>query len=468
MGWLDKLLGRADDAPATPPESVNPAPEPAAPIAGAQPWAGLQGNRFGRYSDNNKSYARTQSWYKAEERYKEKAYNESIAAFFDYLSDDEEGNVEFRPNGRTFTFEITQGSKHIYGSGDGERIIARTCLARMVKPSSPVMRLLLNENYKLYYTRCAMDEDGTLCMIFDTDVTMASPNKMYNGLKELAIKADRQDDLLVADFSALKPVDIDHIMPLALQELEVKYNWFRQWIQETLDRVADLNADSFSGAIAYLQLVLLYRIDFLITPEAKLLAEIQRISALYWDKKEETALVERNAMMKEGIRKLLDVTRDEFSASVFHAKSTFAVVMRGTADKMRENVINSNKDAQWYVDNKHPEIALVLNEYGPMYNHWSFSMPRILTDLTSIYMAVMHAAYFRALGLTAPFYHPETGAFEKETIRRAVDEALAKWPDKYVDLKWDHAKIKWDSLFAFGASFTEQMANLNLEERRQA
>ena len=170
--------------------------------------------------------------------------------------------------------------------------------------------------------------------------------------------------------------------------------------------------------------------------------------------------------MKEGIRKLLDITREEFAASVYHSKGTFAVAAPGTGDKIKENFVNANKDAQWYIDNKYPDLALVLNEYGPVYNQWSFSMPKVMTDLCSIYMAVMHADYFKALGLQSPFYHPDTKVFEKETINRAVDAALAKWPDKYVDLKWDNSKIKWEGLYEFGISFTDQIANLNLEVKR--
>lgn len=462
MGWLDKLLGREEGSSNA---SGSSTPKASA-TSSLKPWAGIEGDRFGRYSDNNKSYTRTQSWYKAEDRYKEKAYNEALAAFFDYLGDDEEGSVKFRPDGRAFTFELTQGSKHIYGSSDGERIVAKAQLANMEKPSAPVMRQLLNLNYGLYYTRCALDEANNLCMIFDSDVKMASPNKMYYALKELATKADRQDDLLVADFTSLKPVDIEHIVKLSDAELEVKYTWFRKWIQDTLTRVGELNADSFSGSIAYLQLVLLYRIDFLITPEARLLATLERISAMYWEKKEEVALVERNAMMKEGIRKLLDITRDEFAASVYRSKGTFAVAAPGTADKIKENIVNANKDSQWYVDNKYPDLAQVLNEYGIVYNQWSFSMPKVMTDLSSIYIAVMHADYFKALGLQSPFYHPDTRTFEKELINRAVDAAIARWPDKYVDLKWDNSKIKWEGLYEFGTSFTDQMANLNLEVKR--
>lgn len=462
MSWFNKLFGRKDDA--------NQAPAPESTTAGstrANPFAGLDGIRFGRYSDNNKSYKKTQSWYAAEERFKEKNYNEAFTAFFDYLRDDTEDNVHFRPDGRQFTFELIQGSKRIQGSCDGDFITARVPLAQMEKPSTAVMRRLLDLNFTLNYSRCAMDEQHMLYMIFDTDVQSANPSKMYYGLRELAVRADRQDDLLIADFTAnLKATDIGHIQALPEQELEIKYKYFRKWITDTLSRVDSLNQDSFSGSIAYLLLTLLYRIDFLLQPEAKLMSELERINGFYWNKKDETALVERNQMMKDGIRKLLDIPRDEFSAGIYRSKGSFAIASPAKPDQIRDNVINANKDSRWYIDNKYPDLALVLTEYGMLYNCYTSSMPQVLADLTTIFMSVLHADFFTELGMQEPFYNAEKNQFRREAIARATDEALNRFRDKYSQMVWEHSRVSYHSLYDFSATFSEQAVNLNLETKR--
>ena len=73
----------------------------------------------------------------------------------------------------------------------------------MPQPSVPVMRRLLEMNFTLYYSRFALDNER-LCMRFESDIETANPSKLYYGLKELATKADKQDDLLVQDFSSLQ------------------------------------------------------------------------------------------------------------------------------------------------------------------------------------------------------------------------------------------------------------------------
>lgn len=469
MSWLKKLFGAPSRAetPAEPAVPTDGTPAATAPPQLAGPLAGLEDIRFGRYSDNNKTHAKTQSWYTAEERFKEKAYPESFAALFDYMRDEAEDNVRFQPNGRSFTFEIFQGSKRIRGASNGERITARVPLAQMVKPSTAVMRRLLELNYSLYYTRTAMNEEQCLYMLLDTDVASANPTKLYYGLRELATKANRQDDLLIGDFAAsLKPADVDHIQPLPTAELEVKYRWFRKWIEDGLKRVEELNQDSFSGAIAYLLLSIIYRIDFLIVPEAKLLAELERINGLYWEKKDEVPLVERNQMMKDAIRKLLDWTQEGFAASVYRSKGSFSIASPPKPDAVKDTVVSSNRDSHWYVDNKYPDLALTLSEYGVLHSQFIYSMPRVLSDLTTIYLAVIHADYFAELGAKRKLYDAATATFERDAITRLVDEAIAKVKDKYTAIQWEHSRINWGSLHEFAVSFSDQMVNLKLDVKR--
>lgn len=446
MGWLDKLFGKDQSS-----ENNDPA---------------LSQIRFGRYSDNNKSLTKTAKWYEADNLFKEKKYQESIAAFFEYLSDEKEKNVQFNMAGNGFSFELVQGSKKIYGSSDGQHITAHVPVVKMGTPSAAVMRRMLELNYGLYYSRTAMNEDNVISMMFDSTVDSANPNKLYYGLKELATKADRQDDILVADFRMLEEIDTHHIERLPEKELDIKYRYFRQWIEETLSQAAALNQDSFSGSVAYMLLNLLYRIDYLIAPEAKLLADLEKINGIYWTKKEETPIIERNKMMQDAFRKLLDVSREEFAASVYRAKATFAITNPPKSEKTKETIENSNRDSYWYIENKYPSIALILNEYGMSYNQYTFSMPHVVTDFFHLYMMVMHADYFAELGWTKKLYKAAENQFDKGAIQQRILQLIAMHKEKFPYLQMDTARLKFDNLYQFGISFSEQVANFNLDAKK--
>ncbi len=447
MGWLDKLFGKK--------EEQHPTNIP-----------GSRELRFGRYSDNNKPLAKTNKWYEAEDFFKAKNYPGAIAAFFDYLRDETEDNVIFRPQGEQFSFEFYQGSKHIYGSCDGSHIVAEVPVVKMNSPSAAVMRRMLELNFGLYYTRTALRDDNVLSMIFETPLEAANPNKLYYGLKERATKADRQDDTLIADFKMLEAVDTGHIRPLPETELDAKYTYFRKWIEDALQRIATLNQDSFSGSIAYLLLNTLYRIDYLIAPEAKLLADLEKINGIYWTKKDEVPIIERNQMMQDEFRKLLSRSKEDFARDLYRSKATFAITNPPKMDKVKETIENSDRDSYWYIENKHPDLALILNEYGLSYNQYTFSMPDALTELYHLYMTVLHADYFEAVGAQKKIYEATTNQFNKSWIQQRILQIVGRHREKFPYLAFDAAKLRFDSLYNFGVSFSEQLAAVNLDPRK--
>lgn len=468
MNWLYKLLGIKEEEPTEAGSTVAKPNGSAHAVAQASPtaFAGVANIRFGRYSDNNKSQSKTQSWYIAEDRFKEKRYTEAFAAFFDYLRDDEEQNVSVQQEGDSFQFTIFQGSKKVHGTITGETITAQAPLAMMQEPSAAVMRRLLEMNYSLYYSHSGLDDSNVLHMVFLADVASTNPSKLYYALRELATNADRQDDLLLTDFPALLATDNDHLQYVPDAEVDIKFKFFRKWIEETLTQVNDLNQDSFSGAIGYLLLTLIYRIDFLLQPETKLLAELNKINGFYWDKKDEIAVVARNQMMKDALRKLLDISKEDFAKSLYRTRYTFSLATPPKADKVREHIASANKSSIWYVENKFPELALVINEYGMLYNQFLYSMPSLQTELITIYMAVRHADFFAELGLKQAFYDATSGQFNQQAIMNAIDAATNRYTDKFPSMKWEHERVSYESLYDFGVDFSEQLASLNLETKR--
>src|SRR5690606_23485457 len=118
-------------------------------------------------------------------------------------------------------------------------------------------------------------------------------------------------------------------------------------------------------------------------------------------------------------------------------------------DKLREYIVNANKDSTWYVDNNYPELALIISEYGMVYNQFIHSMPKVMSDLTLIYMATMHGEFFEELGMTRHFYDRDKKELNRTAIERSVNDALKRYKDKYKDMNWDAGKVKYSSLYDF-------------------
>ncbi len=418
---------------------------------------------FGRYSDNNKPLAKVNRWTDADTFFKEKKYPESLDAFFDYLRDDTLQNVVYERNGAEGRFEFYQGSKMVRGRFDKEELKAEVTLARMPHPSVPVMRRLLEMNFNLFYSRFALDNER-LCMRFDSDSETASPSKLYYGLKELATKADKQDDLLVQDFAMLESADSDHLSVIQDKEKEVKYEYLQKWIGQTVDTIAGLDADKFSGGIAYMLLTLIYRIDYLIIPEGKLLNDLEKISGIYF-KKDERPVIEKNRDMVEAFKTMKALPKEEVFKYLLRSKYTFSIVAPQQYKTVADSIHGANQNMIWYRDNNYPHIGSQITEYGIAYCQYSYSLPRAITELYHLYMMVNYPDFFAALGFQTVYYDPAKNQFATEEITDRIKEIQTKWKDKYPNMDFKIQNLRYDSLINFNLTYTNEMEFLNMEAK---
>ena len=416
---------------------------------------------LGRYSDNNKSVEKVQRWSDADELFKEKEYIKSLEAFFDYLCDDEQQNVTVSRDNGSLAFTLFQGSKIVRGKIENERVIAETAIARMAEPSIPVMRRLLEMDFHLYYSRYAL-KDNTILMLFDSDVSSATPNKLYYGLKELATKADKQDDLLISEFSFLEAVDTGHIVQLSEEEKTIKFKFLQKWIKETLDYIATLDTEKFSGGISYLLLSLVFRIDYLISPEGKILSELEKIASSYYSKDDKSS-PERNPVMIEGLKKILAKPSEELCSQFFRSKYTFAIVVPHNVKAVSEPIQTALQNMVWYRDNNYPDIANKVMEYGFAFSQYSYSLPKPLSDLFRLFMQINYGDYFKALGFQTVYYDEERNHFNEDAIDDKIDSIIYYWKPKYAALAFKTKKLKFDTLVNFNQSFLQEVSELNFD-----
>lgn len=419
--------------------------------------------RFGRYSDNNKPTAKVDRWNEADKLFKEKKGAGSFAAFFEYLKDDGEDNVQHQQKGTAGTFTLYQGSKIIRGFYNENVLEAEVVLAQMPQPSVPVMRRLLEMNFLLYYSRYTLNGDK-LTMMFDSDLATANPSKLYYGLKELATKADKQDDLLIQDFTTLSPVDTEHIVAVPEGEKEIKFRYMQKWIKETLALIQTIDADKYSGGIAYLLLGLAYRIDFLLVPEGKLLLDIEKIVDIYF-RKDDRPVTEKNSDMLDEFGKLQSKTKEDVYPFLFRSRYTFSIVTPQPHKTIADAIYNANQNVGWYRENKHFDIAAHISEYGFGYCQYSYSLPKPLTQFFQLFMMINYPDYFSELGFKSEYYNKTDSTFNKEAILKTIESIQVAWKDKYPEMKMATEKLNWDNLMNFNQSFTSEIEFLNLETK---
>jgi hypothetical protein len=419
--------------------------------------------RFGRYSDNNKTVEKTQRWTDADNLFKEKKYQDSVLTFFEYLRDDALQNATAIRKGDTVEFEFFQGSKAVRGQCTPTRVEAEVTLARMPQTSVPVMRRLLEQNFNLYYSRYALHNQN-LCMRFDSDIESANPNKLYYSFKELATRADKQDDMLVQDFAALHAVDTTHIELIPDWEKEVKYKYLQQWIHETIKIIEPLDAEKLNSGISHLLLNLAYRIDYLIVPESKLLFDLEDIVAKYFSK-DEKPVPEKNKAMMAAFKQMAAKTKEEVFPFLFRSKHTFAITIPQTQKTIADTLYSANQNMFWFRDNQYPQIAQQVSEYGLAYCQYNFSLPKPVTELYHLLMRVCYSDFFLELGFTDELFNSSTQVFQKERIELLIKQIIDSWKNKYPQIQFKTENLKYDTLLSFTHTFTSEVEFVNTEAR---
>jgi hypothetical protein len=414
---------------------------------------------FGRYTDAFKPKAKTEAWNQAEKLFGDKKYMDSFYAFFDYIKDDSVNNVQWNKNNGGIDFTLQQGSKTIKGSVNDKKITAQTRVVVFDKLSVSFMRRLMEMNYSLYYTRFAMKDDG-IYIKFDSGIPDGHPRKLYYGLKELALRADKQDELLADEFAALKPVDISGEEEIPAQEKEIKYLYYRQWIEGTIKRISELNPDTFSGAISYLLLDLLYKIDYLIVPEGTLENDLEKISWTYFAK-DNKPFGEKNNAMKDAFAKLLEKPKENVLEDLYRTKATFGIANPAPHQAVVDAINSNINNVKWYVDNNYPDIAELIFEYIAGYALFSYGLPKPDVKLFGLLFSITQQDYFTALGFKEKYYDTAAKKFDEQAIKDKINEIIKEGTEQFPELKFNTDNLKFDSMVNFLRSYITEIQNLN-------
>jgi hypothetical protein len=120
---------------------------------------------------------------------------------------------------------------------------------------------------------------------------------------------------------------------------------------------------------------------------------------------------------------------------------------------------------KWYIDNNYPHFANQINEYGISYCQYSYSLPRVVTELFHLYMMINYPDYFTALGYKNVYYDAAKNEFSQQAIVDRIAATQGKWRDKFPLMNFNTQNLKYDSLLNFNLSFTTELALLNMESK---
>lgn len=418
--------------------------------------------RFGRYSDSYKDSLSYDAWDKALDIFEENRFLDSLELFFQFLQDKEEDNVHWQRSDDRIAFEFFQGSKRIIGWATATHLRIEGRIGRMLNAGPELLRRMVEANYNLKFSRYALDPSEFITVVFDTSATDASPYKLYYAFKEVATHADKQDDLLLEEYGKMEAVDNSHLEPLSALETKVKHQFIINNIKNTLALVKEQKLNKYAGAVSYLLLNLIYKIDYLCKPEGFTMETLERMHRQFFAK--ETALTpeEKNQALIHEFTKLLARSEQDYSQEMYHIKTTFGITSSVTHDRLIHLINNELNDMDWYIANGYPKVALAIPSYLVGYSLFNYAIPQPDRDFFHLFYRAIESDYFKALGYKPDLYDHKTGQVNRKHLKKAINQIVKKHSHRYPNLRPAISQLVFDNILDFSKSYLLMVRDLDL------
>jgi hypothetical protein len=423
--------------------------------------------RFGRYTDSYKDKAQYEAWDASLAAFDEHNYLEAYKIFFTYLRDDKEDNVRWVEEDGGLRFEVLQGSKRISGVADARQVKAEARIVHAKELSVAFMRRLVEDNYSLDYSRYALDDENNLVIKFDTSTLDGSPYKLYYALKEVAVNADKKDDVLLDEFkNLLTPIDMGSKAEISEVEKQTKYNYIKQEIESVLKEAnsGKLNADKYPGGISYLLLAVVYKLDFLTIPEGFLMETIERIHHNYFENNNKT-FFQKNSFIKKELEKVLERSADQIKAELYATTATFGVLTPKGHDALASLIEGELPNMDWYEENKHERVATSIPTYIVGNALFNYALPKPDRELLDLYYRIIEPDYFKSLGFTFSYFDVAKNEFNQKEIKSSIKKIIDKGKDKYPQLAPDLGQLDFKNPYKFARSYLNMVKNLDFSPK---
>jgi hypothetical protein len=378
------------------------------------------------------------------------------------LKDAQIDNIEWREDNNTLVFEFWQGSQRIAGTATAEKVKVESKIARADDLNVGFLRRLMEANFNLKFSRFALSPDKVLTILFDTHVTDGSPYKLLYALRELAIHADKQDDLLLDEFKTLRPVQERTYGDIPEAEKEVKCIFLQNKIGEVFAAMDKAKPDpnTYPGTYAYLLLALAFKLDYLIRPEGFMMDALERVHGIYFAKNDRTPQVKVTSIRRE-FQKLLDRPKEALFKEMYRTQSTFGINPAVNHESIVSLIEGELPNMEWPLQQNYEVLALAVPQYVAGFALFHYAPPKPDRELFHLFFQIMEPVFFRDLGFENP-YADANGRMSRTEISKAIKNIAERNRAQFPFLRPGVERLDYASQVLFAKSYLLMMKELNL------
>jgi hypothetical protein len=420
---------------------------------------------FGRGINANISAKEEELFNRSYEAFEEKKILEAYEYFFDSL----ENFTDQNPNKNILTskeenkllFTIYQGSAIVRGHVTSQHLYAETTITKKHFANVSLKRYILERNYQFTYASYFSDEEFIKLKIYHDNITM-SPQKVFFPLREIALNADFDKEYIKSEFPDLSIEETEHLSELKPEELEIKYKYMQEWIEDLEHRILTFPSNDNSGMQAFACLNLLLKIDYLLVPKYEIYQKLSKKVQEYFSD-ENSSIETKNEEVKEYITELKEMPFEKFCTMFYNAKYTFNPTEKTSQEEIEIFITESLAKIRWYKSNRYNQIIPTIYKYIAFYILYNYGVHPATRALLHMLVEIQNQKFFKELGYPE-LYNEENNSFAQRQIITRIEDIITPYQAQFKALKVFGDLLDFSSLNDFSNSFYIQIKNLDFEE----
>ncbi len=411
---------------------------------------------FGRFSDAFKTPEKYDIWDDAIVLFDDGRRFSAYKRFFEYLKNEGEKNISITSEQGTLKFEVIQGSKSIVGTITSKTIHIQALMATAEHYPETLLLNLLTENYNLKFCKYTLS-NKQLLLVSHSLVQVTSPYKLYYTLKEIALAADKKDDLIYSQYGLMNPT-LKKMQPRERKLVSAQF--IKDLFQKvmTIKEVGPIDTVKYPSSLRYLLLAAAYKVDFLIKPEGLLMDYLEKIDRLAFSgQSNDPNTINEEILKIFGL--IIQIPKKRMMEELYVTDATFGFNPVIRSAQIRDTIFSELPTLDWYVEQGATHYAEAIVDFIVGYLLFNFSVPPPCKALFLLFYRIRHPAYFKIIGMEDVSFN-ESKKFPS-VVKKEIKKILKQYEKSFPYAVAPLEVLEYENRPLFYKRFLEMIAEIN-------
>ena len=419
---------------------------------------------FGRFSDAYKPAEKYQFWEESLVLFDQGKRFSAFQLFFKYLGNENDQNVKTNQIHGVVDFELIQGSKKITGTIDAQTINCQATLAISSEYPTILLLELLQENYNLKFCKFALapnkNGQNDLVVVANLPAKVTSPYKLYYVLRELALVADKRDDLIFNKYGLAGPYYQHLHQHISQRAQNAHVNFIQTTFRKALEIKANgpIDTNTYPSTYRYILLAAIYKVDFLVIPNGYLMDQLEKVDGLAFSSQTNDPKAV-NQEIESIIKELLQLSQKKIKEELYRTDATFGFNPVIQSAQIRDTIFSELPTMDWYLENEYTDYAIAIVDFIVGYLLFNFIVPPPCKALFLLYYRIQEQAFFKELGYIDVPFREKT--LSSPIIKKEIKKVLKAFEQDFPYITTPVHLLAFDSEAIFCKSYLEMVADIN-------